>query len=82
MKTTIKISVLEKACEKIEAIVARIPVTSDRASINLAVKEVVADLETAIIEIKNFDKQKKLQERENRQIISDRERLKPASSQV
>lgn len=82
MKSKIKLSVLEKASNKIEAIVAQIPVTSDRASINLAVKDVVADLETAILEIKNIDKQRKLKERENRQIFREREQLQPASSQA
>lgn len=82
MKPIITISLLEKACTKIDAIVARIPLTSDRASINLAVKEVIADLETAIIEIKNIDKQRQLQEKENLGILKEREQLKPASSQI
>ena len=78
MKTKIQISILEKAANKIEAIAERVSKTSDRNSINLAVKEVIADLEMAMVEMKNIYQQKQLKERENH----DLERLKPASSQV
>ena len=86
MKTKIKISILEKAAKKIDAIVDRVQTNSEqpeaelcsRASINLAVKEVIADLETAIVEIKNLYKQQELTEKEPKEI----ERLKPVSSQI
>ena len=78
METKIKISILEKAANKIDAIVDRVATSSDRSKLNLEVKEVIADLETAILEIKNIDKQKKLVARKSQEI----EKLKPASSQI
>lgn len=78
MKTKIKISILEKAANKIEAIAEEVSQTSDRNSINLAVTEVIADLEIVMVEMKKIYQQKQLKEREN----YDLERLKPASSQV
>ncbi|MGF1487210.1 MAG: hypothetical protein ACFBSE_08860 [Prochloraceae cyanobacterium] len=78
MKAKIKIAILEKAANKIEAIAARVSKTSDRNTINLEVNEVIADLETAILEMKNIYKQKQLSKKEDREI----ERLKPASSQI
>ncbi|MDJ0724024.1 MAG: hypothetical protein QNJ38_02830 [Prochloraceae cyanobacterium] len=81
MKTKIKISLLEKACSKIEAIAARISTSQAQQAANLPsrvnikseVKEVIADLEMAIVEIKNIQKQQQLETKENRAI----ERLKP-----
>ncbi len=81
MKTTIQISLLEKACSKIEAIAARISTSQAQQEANLPprvnikseVKEVIADLEMAILEIKNIQKQQQLETKENRAI----ERLKP-----
>jgi len=78
MKAKIKIARLEKAANKIEAIAARVSKTSDRNTINLEVNEVIADLETAILEMKNIYKQKQLSKKEDREL----ERLKPASSQI
>lgn len=60
MKTKIKISILEKAANKIEAIAEGVSQTSDRNSINLGVTEVIADLEMVIVEMKNIYQQKKI----------------------
>lgn len=60
MKTKIKISILEKAANKIEAIAEEVSQTSDRNSINLGVTEVIADLEMVIVEMKNIYQQKKI----------------------
>ncbi len=68
MERTPKTSILEKACSKIDAIIETIPSTSDRKTINAAVREVIFDLETAIAEIKNICQEKKYTGSEKKKI--------------